>query len=287
MKPFPFQVILLVLSTIIFVNCSNNAPKKIEKTQIKIEGSFSEQLYKNSFSSYEFAKNLKSNKLKFISDLENDPYKFRDYRIDLNISAANIGVYITDAQYLRAYGDKNRAQLSSKSAQRLFQLIETQELDTSLLQIQKGYQDSDSALFALNDALKDSVNNLSDKDRKRYLLSLTAGIFIERNYYLLHLLKNQSNYESANVSKIFYLLKEHNNQLSNLFAISNKYRNNEYNNYLKADLKNFNSYYLENVSLFEIGESHRERKIFINTLLAKITEMRNFIIYADLLITKA
>ncbi len=278
-------IILQLLILVSIISCTQKSNKKATTNNLNYNAkAFSEKLFDINKVSLDFATQIEQSNIKFIDALVNDPYQYRDYRNDLNISAANIGIYVADAQYLKVYGFIEKANLSSKSAGKLLKLIKNYKLDISHSKIQSGYKTSDSVIFILNNALKDSVNGLTEFERKQYLFSLILGNFIEKNYFILSALNTNINYNETKVKDLLLLLKKHNDQLSKIFLLRNKFINTAYKNYLRNDLKKYNDYYLERSSTLIQWKNQAAPKLVVQNLLFKISEMRKYIIYADILI---
>ncbi len=280
------KLIILQLSVFLLIaSCSQQKKQAETVTEPNYSSkSFSEKLIGIAQSSVGFANTMVESGIEFTDEIVNNPYEYRDYKADLNISAANIAIYAADAQYLKAYGFQEKANLSSKSAKKLLKLIKGYKLDTSLSKIQKGYKTADSAFFVLNNALKDSVNKLTEIERKQYLFSLMLGSFIEKNYLILNALNNNFNYNEPKVQKVLRLLKNLNDQLQNILMLRNKFINTDYKNYMRNDLIKYNAYYTENSNTLIQGHNQQAVKTLINNLLTQISEMRNYIIYADILV---
>ena len=281
MKNLLAQVLILIIVASCTQVKKNNVT--LEKTNTDARA-FSEKLFDINKVSFEFAYQLEKSKITFVENIINNPYEFRDYKADINISAANIGIYAADAQYLKAYGFKDQAYLSSQSARKLLNLLKIYKTDTVLHQIKPGYKTTDSAIFILNNALKDSINEFTEYERKQYLFSLILGSFIEKNYLILSALTTNVNYNKPDIQNILHLLNNHNAQLSNVFALRNKFIKGEYKSYLRDDLIKYNAYYLDNASILTQGHNQQATEAVIKNLLTRIIDMRNFIIYAEILI---
>ncbi len=195
MKQLKFTLVL-TLSLLILSSCGNNKkPGQQSSDEFKIEDYIkaAEAIEPNMNRVEQIFNILDMVNAEYYDVLTNDPYSAHNYKFSFPITAANLGIYMTDIIY-HLYGENNEAMyLSFAAAQELAKHLGIQSKFGSwtIENLEGTMAKRDTVTMLFNNLLSDSKNYNSEKEMVFVHTAFLTGSFVEKIHITSNLLKQK------------------------------------------------------------------------------------------------